>query len=111
MKLDSKNLLLLLVIEQRLQNQLETLKELTTFSLTHGKLLFFRSNKVCVENINYDDYAEERVEIFSEDLYNKFIKFILDLAKVDETMVLQCLFLQHLPGFKLVAYQGLSAKR
>ena len=39
------------------------------------------------ENNSYDDCAE-RVEILnsvSEDLYNKFIKFILDMAEMDET--------------------------
>ena len=51
------------------------------------KYNLFECNKVCVENNSYDDHAE-RVEILnsvSEDLYNKFIIFILDMADMDET--------------------------
>ena len=57
--------------------EFEAIMELVKYNL-------FQCNKVCVENNSYDDYAE-RVEILnsvSEDLYNKFIKFILDMAEM-----------------------------
>ena len=55
-------------------DQFEAIMELVKYNL-------FECNKVCVENNSYDDYAE-RVEILnsvSEDLYNKFIKILLDI--------------------------------
>ena len=69
------------------------------------KYNLFECNKVCVENNSYDDYAE-RVEILnsvSEDLYNKFIKFILDMAEMDETWKFWHGFVFH----DCLAYMGL----